>query len=218
MSRVRSSTLSDSLILYFGKYYGKFRQRNLLYKESCFFRDTNWRGFYSEDKELYYNRLLNESEFRLRAILEEDKTYLQVIPQVILRHEGKYFLHRQVKRNEARLNSLCPLFLGGHVAEVELDKNSSEDYIQQALNREIAEEVTMNAKIINKTFLGLIYLDDNEVNSVHIGVAYIFDVDGEDVKVREEGLETIGWVDKKYLQEHIEELTYWSRIVVDSLE
>lgn len=189
----------------------------LCIKKDVFFRDGKWTGFQQKDKEALYKRLLDDSEFRLRATLEDDKAYLQVIPQVILRYNNTYFLHKQVDRNEKRLNSLCPLLLGGHVSEIELDKASKEDYIQQALNREVAEEVTMNASITKRSFIGFIYLDDNDVNSVHVGVIHIFDVDGNDVKVREEGLETIGWVDVPYLKAHLEELTYWSRIAVDYL-
>lgn len=77
------------------------------------------------------------------------------------------------------------------------------------------EEADVNANIIKREFVGLMYIEDeNPVNYVHVGLFYIFDLDGDDVKMKEEGLETIGWVDEEYLRGHINELNYWSRIFV----
>ncbi len=194
-----------------------FDKEILCIKKDIFFAEDQWTGFRTEKLDESYNLLLEKSEFRLRADLENDPTYLQIIPQVLLRYGNKFYLHRQVNRNEKRLNSLCPLPLGGHVSEFELDKSSSEDSIQQALYRELSEEVTTDFEVTNKIFLGLVYLDDNDVNRVHIGVVYIFDVSNDSAKVKEEGLETVGWVDVQYLYDHKEELTYWSRLMVEYL-
>lgn len=196
---------------------GKFDKEILCIKKDTFFRSGSWEGFQQENLDEIYKLLLTESEFKLRADLEENREYLQIIPQVVLKFGETYYLHKQVNRNEKRLNSLCPLPLGGHVSEFELDKNSTEDSIQQALQRELREEVTTDFDVIKKTFLGVIYLDDNPVNSVHVGVVYVFEVSNNSAKVREEGLDTVGWMTVEYLKEHRDELTYWSRMIIDYL-
>src|SRR5690606_5077952 len=118
-------------------------------------------------------------------------------------------------KSEQRLNSLCPVPLGGHVEE--FDIKEGEDLIQVALHRELHEEAEVKSNIIATQFIGVIYLeDDNPVNHVHVGLAYVFDLDGEDVDIREDGLESLGFVDKQYLKENLEQLTYWSRLLIDS--
>lgn len=178
------------------------------------FQKGKWNGIKREELNFYLELLKNDSEFRVRRDLEEDSRYKQIIAQVILRHDGKYFLHRQVKANEERLNSLCPLPLGGHIET--FDVVEDQDIIEIALDRELHEEAEVNANVTDKELFGLVYIEDgNPVNEVHVGLIYIFDLDSDDVKMREEGLETVGWVYGKYLSEHKDELTYWSRVFVE---
>jgi len=182
-------------------------------KGEYLFEDGKWNGLMTSDKDKYIELLKEKSEFRVRRDLEKDPTYKQIIAQVILRNEDKYFLHRQVKTNEERLDSLCPLPLGGHIEEI--DVKEGEDIMKVALERELSEEVDMGCKVVSTEYLGLMYIEDeNPVNHVHIGLIYVYDVDGMDVHVKEEGLEDIGFVSLDYLKTNKEKLTYWSRIII----
>ena len=187
-------------------------EKILCIKGETLFKDGKWNGLLTSDSQKYLSLLRENGEFRVRKELENDPEYKQIIAQVILRYKDKYFLHRQVKRNEERLNSLCPLPIGGHIEEIDL---KGEDILETALERELHEEVDLKSNIVKKTYLGLIYLeDDNPVNFVHVGFVYIFDLDGADVHVKEEGLEDIGFVSLDYLKTNSEKLTYWSRIII----
>lgn len=182
-------------------------------KEDILFEDGKWNGLKTDNIEAYINLIRENGEWKPRNELEEDSSYKQVIAQVILKYKDKYFLHRQVNRTEGRLNSLCPLPLGGHIEE--FDSKTGEDLLNNGLERELHEEVQLNAKIIGKEFLGLIYLeDDNPVNWMHVGLVSVFEVDGDDVHTHEEGLEDIGFVSLDYLKTNKERLTYWSRIII----
>src|SRR5690606_3024058 len=193
----------------------KMKQKILCIKSEKLFKFGKWNGLKTDDLEELYDLLLKESEFRPRGELEEDPSYKQIIPQVVLKFKDRYFLHRQVDGNESRLNSLHPLPLGGHVEE--FDANENNDLIQTALLRELDEEAEVDSNIIDKRFLGIIYLEDNNpVNLVHIGIMYIFELDEDLVELREEKLEKVGFVDLNYLKEHINELTYWSRELINS--
>lgn len=177
------------------------------------FRLGKWSGLQTEDLDKYIKLLNEESEFRVREELENDSSYKQVIAQVILRYKDKYFLHRQVNRSEERLNSLCPLALGGHTEE--FDMKEGESILDVALDRELHEEVDLQSKILKKELLGLIYIEDeNPVNAVHVGLFYVYDLDGMDVHTKEEGLEDIGFVSLDYLKSNKETLTFWSRVVI----
>jgi len=187
-------------------------EKILCIKEETLFKYGKWNGLMTSTPQKYLNLLRENGEFRVRKELENDPSYKQIIAQVILRYKDKYFLHRQVKRNEERLNSLCPLPIGGHIEEID---SNSDDILETALERELHEEVDLKSNIISKNYLGLIYLeDDNPVNLVHVGFVYIFDLDGADVHVKEEGLEDIGFVSLDYLKTNSEKLTYWSRIII----
>lgn len=189
------------------------KEKILCIKKDTLFKKEKWNGLMTSDKEEYLNILREGSEFRVRDELEKDPEYKQVIAQVILRYKDKYYLHRQVNRNEERLNSLCPLPLGGHIEEV--DVKEGKDIFEVALDRELHEEVDIKSNITNRQYLGLVYLEDeNPVNHVHVGLVYIYDLDGTDVHVKEEGLEDIGFVSLDYLQTNTEKLTYWSRIII----
>jgi len=188
-------------------------EKILCIKGDTLFKDNKWNGFMVSDKEKYLQLLRDQSEFRVRRDLEKDPSYKQIIAQVILRYKGKYFLHRQVKRNEERLNSMCPLPLGGHIEKIDIKKE--QDIFTVALERELSEEVDVKSKILKREYLGLVYIEDeNPVNHVHVGLVYVFDLDGMDVHVREDGLEDIGFVSLEYLKTNTEKLTYWSRIII----
>lgn len=193
-------------------------KENLLRKILCIqgdvlFKEGKWNGLRSTDLDKYLEIIKSKSEFRVRDTLEQDPTYKQIVAQVILKYKDKYYLHRLVQRNEGRLNGLCPLPLGGHIDEIKDYKG--DDLVEHALMQELSEEVTLNSKILSKEFLGLIYLEDeNPVNHLHVGFVYVFELDGDDVHVKEEGLEDIGFVSLEYLKTNKEELTYWSRVVI----
>ncbi len=177
------------------------------------FRLGKWNGLQTENLDKYLKLLNEQSEFRVRDELEDDDSYKQVIAQVILRYKDKYFLHRQVNRSEERLNSLCPLALGGHTEE--FDMKEGEDILDVALERELHEEVELKSKILKKKLLGLMYIEDeNPVNRVHVGLFYVYDLDGIDVHIKEEGLEDIGFVSLDYLKTNKETLTFWSRVII----
>jgi predicted NUDIX family phosphoesterase len=191
----------------------KMQQKILCIESKKLFEKGKWNGLISKNLQYYYKLLKDNSEFKVRDELENNPDYKQIIPQAILRNKDRYFLHCQRDANEKRLNSLCPLPLGGHVEEFDVKKGK--DTLEIALDREIEEEANIDANIVSKKFLGIIYVDDeNPVNAVHVGIFYVFDIDSRDVEMREEGLETIGWVDGKYLREHIDKLTFWSRVFV----
>ena len=190
------------------------QQKIMCIKSNILFKKGKWNAMQLKNLDYYYKLLCEKSQFRKRQDLEDDTSYKQIIPQVILEHDNTYFLHRQVSANEKRLNSFCPLPLGGHVEQ--FDQNKKNDIIQTALLRELHEEVNLKSKIIDKKFIGLVYLEDeNPVNHVHVGLLYIFKLDGTDVEMNEDSLEKIGWVTPDYLIKNITDLTYWSRIFVN---
>lgn len=192
------------------------QQKVLCIKSDLLFQKGKWNGLLQSDLDYYYDLLRQQSEFRVRAELEDDPSFKQIIVQVILKYNGKYFLHKQVHANEKRLNSLSIIPLGGHIEQ--FDALEGQDIIQVALEREMAEEAEIATQILNKKFLGLIYLEDgNPVNYMHVGLLYLFDLESDAVKMHEDGLETIGWVDAEYLRANTTQISYWSKVFVEAI-
>ncbi len=186
-------------------------------KEDILFSEGKWNGLKRDNLSKYISLINENMEFHPRDELEENFEYKQIIAQVILKYKDRYFLHKQVARTEQRLNSLCPLPVGGHIEEY--DNTGAGNTIENALVREMNEEVSFDGNIIKKDFVGLIYIeDDNPVNRVHVGFVYIFELDSDNVHTKEEGLEDIGFVDVDYLKENINNLTYWSREIISYLK
>lgn len=195
----------------------KLSERIACIKSDTLFQKGKWNGMQTKNLPYYRDLILNNLEFKPRNKLEEDKRYKQIIAQVVLKYNDKYFLHKQVSKNEQRLNSLCPLPLGGHIELFDKEEEGM-DIIETAMYREMNEEADIKANIVGKNFLGLVYVDDNNpVNLVHVGFVYLFELDTDDVSIKEEGLEDIGFVDIEYLRDNKESLTYWSREIIDYL-
>lgn len=190
---------------------GAHTEKILCIESEKLFKYGKWNGLKTEDLNKYKKLISTEGEFRVREELESDPAYKQVIAQVVLKYKDKYFLHKQVNRTEERLNSLCPLPLGGHIEEFD----EGDDIVETALLRELDEEAEVNANILKKDFLGLVYIEDeNEVNRVHVGMVYVFELDSDDVHIKEDGLEDVGFVSLDYLKTNKEKLTFWSRIII----
>lgn len=190
---------------------GVHKEKILCIESEKLFKYGKWNGLKTEDLNKYKKLISTQGEFKVRDELESDPTYKQVIAQVVLKYKDKYFLHKQVNRTEERLNSLCPLPLGGHIEEFD----EGDDIVETALLRELDEEAEVNANILKKDFLGLVYIEDeNEVNRVHVGMVYVFELDSDDVHIKEDGLEDVGFVSLDYLKTNKEKLTFWSRIII----
>lgn len=198
----------------------KLKQEVMCIPTEILFEKGKWDGLKRDNLEEYYKLLLDNHVFIQRGLAEEDTNYKQIIPQCILRHNGKYYLHKQVNGTDKRLSNKYPLFLGGHVEKFPVEQGDIRDMIEIALDIEIHEDAYINANIIGRKFLGLIYIEDgNPVNYVHVGLAYLYDLDSDEVTIKEKDiLEDLGFVDVDYLKEHIDELTYWSKLIIPYLQ
>lgn len=155
--------------------------------------------------------LLAHHSFLPRPQAEYDATVRQIIPYVILRRRGEYFLLRRLKKQtEQRLHQKLSLGVGGHINPTE---EASADPILAGLHRELAEEVNVSA-IRSLTCVGLINETTGGVSDYHTGLVYLLETDGE-VTVRETEKMTGSWVTPQALAEVYEDLETWSQLVYD---
>lgn len=155
--------------------------------------------------------LLAHHFFLPRQQAEYDATVRQIIPYVILRRQGSYFLLRRLKKQtEQRLHQKLSLGVGGHINPTE---EAAADPILAGLHRELAEEVDVPS-VRSLTCVGLINETTGGVSDYHTGLVYLMETDGA-VTVRETEKMTGSWATPQELQAVYEDLETWSQLVFD---
>lgn len=161
-----------------------------------------------EDINGIMDRFETEHIFMARPQAEISPEFKQIIPYVVIRHAGTYFLlRRTTKQTEARLHHKLSLGLGGHI-------NPDTPTIRGGLQKELDEEVNVSAPH-ELTFIGLINDDSTDVGRVHLGVVYLLDSRTADVSVRETEKMSGSWVDAAGLGAARDSMETWSQLVYD---
>ncbi len=181
------------------------------------FTKGKWQGVRAEEPEYYIDLLNNHGEFKTRGPLETDPSYKQIIGQVLLQVGDKFLLHQiTTAGSESRLHNMWPLVVGGHMEPI--DQVEGQDLLTAAIEREFREEVNYTGNILQREFIGLIYVEnDNPVNEMHVGLAYRFVGDTEAVNPSEAEIANMSFVDLDFINDNIDKLTYWSREIVPIL-
>ncbi len=156
------------------------------------------------------DEILDGHFFLDRPTAEVSPQYKQIIPYVVIRHAGQYFLlQRTQKQTEARLHLKLSIGVGGHI-------NPDTPDLLDGLHKELEEEVHV-AGDYDLTFAGILNDDTTEVGTVHLGAVFVLDAHDPDVTVRETEKMTGRWCAVDELRAVYESLETWSQIVFDSL-
>jgi predicted NUDIX family phosphoesterase len=152
--------------------------------------------------------------FRSRGECESDSTWLQLIPYVVLRHNGRIFHYtRGSKGGEKRLHALKSIGIGGHINPV--DTEAADPY-RAGMARELAEEIHLGCAY-TESVLGLVYDPSTSVGSVHLGVVHVFHLDNDDVTPRELSIAACGFAGIAELRHDAAKFETWSQSVLANL-
>jgi len=154
-------------------------------------------------------------KFIPRDMAENDASYKQLIPYVILKHGPAVFSYVRGKQgSEERLVAKRSIGIGGHIEpEDESLFMSASDMYQAAANREVDEEVQV-ACAYEEEIAALINDDSNEVGQVHLGIVHIWELAERTVQKREKQITQAGFMEIDELFSKEEELETWSRIAI----
>lgn len=154
--------------------------------------------------------------FRPRAEVEEDPSFKQIIPYTLVKSGDMVWLSRRSKmQSEKRLHGKYSLGIGGHINDLDLPRNGA-DILMIALERELEEEIHVEAPRSSLTLLGIISDDSNPVGQVHLGLAYLLELQTPSVKVRETELMEGQWVKQSELCNFHGGMETWSQIVCEN--
>lgn len=157
--------------------------------------------------------------FMPRSQAETDPTHKQIIPYVLLVHNGRVLHYvRGKKAGEQRLVAKGSIGIGGHMNDGDgglftLD----EQHYNIVVEREIHEELNVQTLFDNR-IVALLNDDSNPVGQVHLGVVHVFDLETDNVQKRESMITNLEFLTKEQLLERRDSMETWSQICVDSLD
>lgn len=170
-----------------------------------------WRGVREQGIEPIISVVEAEASFRPRGEAEEDPSWKQVIPYVVLRDGARIFLMRRSRAGgDPRLHERYSIGVGGHV-------NPEDGDLQGGLLREWQEEIDA-AFVPQFRLLGLLNDDTDPVGAVHLGVVYEADAAGRPVAVRETHKLAGEFATLDGVRAVVDRMETWSQLVFAHLE
>lgn len=157
--------------------------------------------------------------FAPRSRAELDPGLKQIIPYVILVHEGRVLHYvRGKKGGEKRLTAKGSIGIGGHLndADENLFSFDQRSYLA-GVKREVDEEIIVQSGYQNH-IRALLNDDSTEVGQVHLGVVHVFELDGAQVSKREAQITQLTFLTPEELHARRDTLETWSQLCVDNLE
>ncbi len=175
------------------------------------------------DRQLWQD-ILNNLQHRPRAVIENDYRFKQLVVYSIIKSYDTYLTYKRTqKTGEKRLRKKYSLGVGGHVniadrtQQTLFENYHVEDFIMQAVWREINEEIVIKSKIKSKPqLLCFINDDSDDVGKVHFGTIWLLHICSPEVSGRtSEGIGRLTFNDLKYLKTQKKFFEKWSQLMID---
>jgi len=190
------------------------QEQVLCVRRQDLFPDGVWHGFVDQGLEPYQQAIRERSLFRPRDEVEEDESYQQIIPFLVFRCRGRYFLTRRLRAStERRLRQQYSIGLGGHINASDA---SAGDPVEEGIRREWDEEVDYRGQFTRR-LVGLINDDSSPVSRVHLALVYIVEGDSPEILIRETHKLSGELLTPHELRLHYLAMESWSQIAYDHL-
>jgi predicted NUDIX family phosphoesterase len=160
------------------------------------------------------------ASFMKRSQAEKDPSYKQLIPYVIMSHEGKFLSYVRGRRaGETRLTGLRSIGIGGHINPADdmplFNDNFYETYLA-AVSREVAEEVSLETSHTDRV-IALLNDESNEVGSVHLGIVHHWILNNPKVSRREQMITQMTFMTPAELHDVHDSMETWSSLCLTCL-
>ena len=185
-----------------------------------------FQGF-SADIDRYFDPLLRceQLSYRPRGAMEEDPSFKQLIPYVLLQHTAAdgtvtvFSYTRGGGGGEKRLHAKRSVGVGGHISTDDATHENAatdEGLYRRGLERELSEEVCIGSTYAER-LVGLINDDETPVGRVHLGVVHVFDLDEPVVSSAEPALAEGQFLPVEQLLAEIDAYETWSQIAIRAM-
>ena len=142
--------------------------------------------------------------FMLRSEAEKDPSFKQLIPYVIMSHNGSYLSYvRGSRAGEKRLVSKRSIGIGGHINPTDDMTLFYADFYEtylRAVIREVNEEVSVETKYTDSV-VALLNDESNEVGSVHLGIVHFWTLAEPKVSKEEQMITQMSFMTPAQLQQ-----------------
>src|SRR3954454_17211133 len=173
------------------------------------------------EPEKYLSALLSRGNnfFLPRSQAENDPTYKQIIPYVIVAHGGKVLQYlRGKKAGEQRLVAKGSIGIGCHLNDTDESLFAFDENAYRAgVEREVNEEITIASPFEDRV-VALLNDDTTEVGRVHLGIVHVFRLAEPKVEKREAMITNLNFLKREQLSAVRDNLETWSQLCLDSLD
>jgi len=185
----------------------------LVIKRDLLFPNNAWHGLHAGQMQEYIELIQKNQEFLPRSLMEQDPTYKQIIPYIVFRNNGSYFvMQRKATATEQRLKNKYTIGIGGHMRREDMRESSSLfDWAKREFNEEV--EYTYPFSI---TPLGIINDDTTEVGKVHLGLILLVEGNSDQIKVKSE-LKSGQLMSQETAHGYYEHMETWSQMAFSFL-
>jgi len=199
------------------------QQEEVLVVERKVFEDVGTFQGLQFDVDKYIRKLFASGvpRFMPRSQVEKDPSFKQLIPYVIMSHNGKYLTYvRGTRAGETRLVAKRSIGIGGHINPTDdmplFNANFYETYLA-AVEREVAEEVSVEASHTD-CIVALLNDESNEVGSVHLGIVHFWTLAEPKVARREQMVTQMAFMTPAQLQQVRDSMETWSNLCLGGLD
>jgi len=155
--------------------------------------------------------------YRNRTEAEGDKRYKQLIPYALIICNDRLLRYRRGRGGqETRLHGLYSVGVGGHISEEDHGLFSSGPGYQEAMRRELMEEVAID--VVKEAAVAVINDDSTDVGSVHLGVVHVVHVADETVAGRRSGIVGPEFISMTEAVKDPSAYESWSRFCLENLD
>ncbi len=175
----------------------------------------------TDDVARYIPRILEPRNTRFipRSQAEDDPSWKQIIPYVLIRRGDRFLQYVRGKGSgEKRLVAKASIGIGGHINH--RDENlfgSGVDYYEEALQREVREEVSIDGQFTTRV-VALLNDDSTPVGQVHLGVIHLCELADQAVSKREACITELRFMSLPELLERRDQMETWSQICLGLIE
>ncbi|MFT7462612.1 MAG: putative NUDIX family phosphoesterase, partial [Pseudohongiellaceae bacterium] len=129
------------------------------------------------------SRIHDRGFFVERPWAEQDSSFKQIIPYVVMVHgDDVLLLQRKKAGGESRLHGKLSIGVGGHINPIDGDEGLS--VLEEGCRRELTEELNIETPYTLEA-KGAINDESGDVGSVHFGLVYVARCETADVSIRE---------------------------------
>ncbi len=192
------------------------REAVLVVPRARLLTDGSWHGVRTDGLEATLATIAGAGEFRPRADVEEDPSWQQIIPHmVVCTDRGLLVMRRLTASSEVRLRHQYTLGVGGHINRDDARKGA--DPVAAGTLREWREEVICD-RAVPATLVGLVKDDTAPVGRVHVGLVLLVEAGTARVAVREARKLAGEVVEASALASLYLQLESWSQLVYDAYQ